>query len=128
MCHTWFENINYPLEGLDLDGVDNADGHTLEHSDNSWTLWNELLIKKYKWNMCHTWFENINYPLVGLDLVGVDNADGHPLEHSDNSRTLWNEILIKNTNKTSATLDLKTLTTHLLDSTWLALTTPMGVP
>ena len=30
--------------------------------------------------------------------------------------------------RTFAALDLKTLTTHLLDSTWLALTTPMGMP
>ena len=77
--------------------------------------------------MCHTLFENIDYPLVGLDLVGVDDADGHVLEHSDNTRTLLNELLIKNTNKSCATLDLKTSTTHLLDSTWLALTTPMGM-
>ena len=77
--------------------------------------------------MCHTRFKNFNYPLVGLDLVGVDDADGHALEHSDNSRTLLNEFLLKNTNKTCATLDLKTSTTHLLDSTWLALTTSMGM-
>ena len=77
--------------------------------------------------MCHTWFENINNPLVGLDLVGVDDADGRALEHSDITRTLLNELLIKNTNKTYATLCLKTLTIHLLDSTWLALTTPMGM-
>ena len=28
----------YPLVGLDQVGVDNADGHPLEHSDNSRTL------------------------------------------------------------------------------------------
>ena len=48
MCHTRVENINYPLVGLDLVGVDDADGHALEHSDNSRTLLIELLLKKYK--------------------------------------------------------------------------------
>ena len=48
MCHTRFVNINYPLLGLDLVGVDDADGHVLEHSDITRTLLNELLIKKYK--------------------------------------------------------------------------------
>ena len=50
-------------------------------------------------------FVRPNYQPVGLDLVDV-----------------------KKIHKTFATLYLKTLTTHLLDSTWLALTTPMGMP
>ena len=48
MCHTLFENIDYTLVGLDLVGVDDADGHVLEHSDITRTLLNELLIRKYK--------------------------------------------------------------------------------
>ena len=48
MCRTLFENIDYPLVGLDLVGVDDADGRALEHSDITRTLLNELLIKKYK--------------------------------------------------------------------------------
>ena len=35
MCHTLFENIDYPLVGLDLVGVDDADGHVLERSNNT---------------------------------------------------------------------------------------------
>ena len=46
MCHTLFENINYPLVGLDLVGVDDAEGRALEHFDITRTLLNELLIKK----------------------------------------------------------------------------------
>ena len=38
MCHTQFENIIYSLVGLDLVGIDDADGRALEHSDNSRTL------------------------------------------------------------------------------------------
>ena len=37
ICHTRFENINYPLAGLDLVGVDDADGYALERSDNTGT-------------------------------------------------------------------------------------------
>ena len=48
MCHTLFENIDYPLVGLDLVGVDDADGRALEHSDITRTILNKLLIKKYK--------------------------------------------------------------------------------
>ena len=66
----------YPLVGLNLVGVDDADGRALEYSDITRTLLNELLIKKYKIKMSHTLFENLDYPLVGLDLVGVDDADG----------------------------------------------------
>ena len=38
------ENIDYPLVGLDLVGIDDADGRALEHSDITRTLLNELLI------------------------------------------------------------------------------------
>ena len=34
MYHTQFENIVYSLVGLDLDGIDDIDGHDLEPSDN----------------------------------------------------------------------------------------------
>ena len=47
MCHTWLENIDYPLVGLDLVGVDDADGHVLEHSDNTGTYLNGFLVKNY---------------------------------------------------------------------------------
>ena len=47
MCHTLFENIDYPLVGLDLVGVDDADGHVLEHSDNTGTPPDRFLVKKY---------------------------------------------------------------------------------
>ena len=43
--YVWFENINYPLVGLDLDGIDDADEHGLERSDNTGTLPNRFLIK-----------------------------------------------------------------------------------
>ena len=47
MCHTLFENIDYPLVGLVLVGVDDADGHVLEHSDNTGTYLNGFLVKNY---------------------------------------------------------------------------------
>ena len=68
----------------------------------------ELFVEKYLPSKIvpTSLFVRPNYQPVGLDLVDVK----------------------KNANKTFATLYLKTLTTHLLDSTWLALTTPMGMP
>ena len=62
----------------------------------------------------------MNYPLVGLHQVNIDDADEHALERSQNTKRL---LVKKNKNKTCAALDMKTLTTHLLDTTWLALTT-----
>ena len=47
MCHTLFENIDYPLVGLNLVGVDDANGHALERSDNTRTHPNRFLVKKY---------------------------------------------------------------------------------
>ena len=95
MCHTLFENIDYPLVGLDLVNIDDVDGYVLETCINPGTLLNELLFENYILNKSHTPFENTKYPLVELDLVGVDDADGRALEHSDITRTLLNELLIK---------------------------------
>ena len=45
MCHTRFENINYPLVGLHLVGIKDADEHFLERSDNTGTPPNLFLVK-----------------------------------------------------------------------------------
>ena len=80
MCRTLFENINYPLVGLDLVDIDDVvDGYVLKPCGNLGNLLNELLVEKYIKNNCHPLFENINYPLVGLDLAGIDDADEHAL-------------------------------------------------
>ena len=47
MCHTWFENIDYPLVGLDMVGVNDADEYALERSDNTGTCLNGFLVKNY---------------------------------------------------------------------------------
>ena len=47
MCHTLFENIDYPLVGLDLVGVDDAVGHVLERFDNAGACLNGFLVKNY---------------------------------------------------------------------------------
>ena len=67
----------------------------------------ELFVEKYLPSKIvpTSLFVRPNYQPVGLDLVDVKKIHIKHLPHY-----------------------LKTLTTHLLDSTWLALTTPMGMP
>ena len=76
--------------------------------------------------MPHPISKFINEPPVGLDLVDNADVDEYVLEPSGYPGTLLNGLIVKNAYETSATLDLRT--THLLDSTWLALTTLMGMP
>ena len=47
MCHTLFENMDYALVGLDLVGINGADGRALEHSDNTGACLDGFLVKNY---------------------------------------------------------------------------------
>ena len=57
MCNTTFENVNHPLVGLHLVGIDEIDRHILEASYNPVTFINQLHVQ-------NTLFDNMSYSLV----------------------------------------------------------------